>query len=348
MDDILPFLSGQPFRLQSITNEEFYRRVQSRCRAYGVLVPSESYMYKHFLRKEYIHHTKYDVVCKDCEELKKLEALQARRVDPYPANSTKGLKIAKLKLHQFIAHKQREIYGQQKQAVINDLTGESAVILMDFSQIQHQQSLRQALIISVYCVQENAVYFTYHTYLAPTTTTKNDCAFVIGCLLKFLTNEPVFKTIKKLNIWTDGCTKHFKMTTNIYHGCNSCDAAASQIKQKINVLQRDTGIPLYTVQQVRDVINTMANHRAQIAHITTKPSAPPTMTNITKNHRYIFNVENNTISAYQHSGEVGNPVVYNANIEVIANVVNADPYLTDDLEYLLEDFARLDQNNNVQ
>ncbi|EFA84457.1 hypothetical protein PPL_02490 [Heterostelium album PN500] len=67
----------------------------------------------------------------------------------YPADSEKDKKMAKLKLHQTIAVVQRQLYSQQKVDVINDLG-------------------------------DNASYFNYVSYVAPTTTTKKDPAFVVG------------------------------------------------------------------------------------------------------------------------------------------------------------------------
>ncbi|EFA84921.1 hypothetical protein PPL_01914 [Heterostelium album PN500] len=286
MDGVLPFLSGRDFRLQAMTNEAFYQKVRDECARIGIPPPSENYMYTRFLREELIHHTKYDAVCKDCAELKKLETIVNTRRNgvAYPADSEKGKKMAKLKLHQTIAVVQRQLYSQQKVDVINDLDGTSAIILMDFSQLSHQQSLRQALIISVYCHKDNASYFNYVSYVAPTTTTKNDPAFV-----------------------------------------------------KISTFQRDTDIPLYTVDQVIELIRTMRNHYAEVACPTHKvPKSPTTMKNISKCHRFIFDVANNRIIAYEYSGKQGPPLMFVANNDFIQKVVDDDPRLNDELDYLLE------------
>ncbi|EFA81804.1 hypothetical protein PPL_05799 [Heterostelium album PN500] len=158
--------------------------------------------------------------------------------------------MAKLKLHKTIVVVQRQLYSKQN---------------VDLS---HQQSLRQALIISAYWYKDNACYFNYVSYVAPTTTTKNDPAFVVGSTNMYFWHYMGTIYRGKMEIYYNFFAS--------YHGCNPCDAAASQIKQKISTFQRDTDIPLYTVDEVIELIRTMRNHYAEVACPTHKVPKSPT------------------------------------------------------------------------
>ena len=50
-----------------------------------------------------------------------------------------------------------------------------------------------------------------------------------------------------------------------YHGHNSCDAAASHAKKRINTQQRDNNIPFLTATDLVASINTLKNSHAQLA-----------------------------------------------------------------------------------
>ena len=93
---------------------------------------------------------------------------------------------------------------------------------------------------------------------------KNDIFFVIAVWEHLLTNNFIPSHLTKLHIWSDGGPKHFKIKEcmyyfstikqkhnktityhfyEAYHGHNSCDAAASHAKKRINIQQRDQQIP---------------------------------------------------------------------------------------------------------
>lgn len=99
-------------------------------------------------------------------------------------------------------------------------------------------------------------------------------------------NNTIPPNIKTIEVWSDGGPKHFKMkecmyyfstlqhrynttiTYNFYqsyHGHNSCDAAASHAKKRINEQQRDNNIPLNTATDLVGPINTLKHTFAQLA-----------------------------------------------------------------------------------
>ncbi|KYQ91480.1 hypothetical protein DLAC_08448 [Tieghemostelium lacteum] len=200
------------------------------------------------------------------------------------------------------------------------------MIVLDFSQLQVQQTFRQDLIICIYrnygtVDNQMQILKTYH-YVAPPNVSA-DIKFVIGSLSHLLTHYNVLNEIKKVYIWTDGCARQFKLTTNLamwaylrrmvnpaieiiynffgsYHGFNICDASAANAKRKLNQEQRNSGVAFRTNTQIIDCLKTMVNTDATHSLITsTKPEMCHKLVGIKSYH--MFKILDTSMKVYSHS-----------------------------------------------
>jgi len=111
----------------------------------------------------------------------------------------------------------------------------------------------------------------------------------------------LFQNRKKILIWTDGGPKHFKLSTNHYHGQSVCDGIAGVAKKKLNIWRRDNYKDLKSNIQICDVLNTIISTKAYtLPRIKTKITTP-TLNGIKSFHKFTYS--NFTIHAYTTTEE---------------------------------------------
>ncbi len=103
-------------------------------------------------------------------------------------------------------------------------------------------------------------------------------------------------------------TYHFYQS---YHGHNSCNAAASHAKKRINTYQQDRDIPFLTAIDLVGSINTLRNHEASLTPpIERQPIKVTKMDGIKSFYMYKF-PNPGQIDAYAHSKAVARSKTYN-------------------------------------
>ena len=169
----------------------------------------------------------------------------------------------------------------------------------------------QDLIICFYSFDNlapNKLGRSYHHYVAPQSTTKNDCLFVLR-VWREMAMQGLFEGFTKIHIFSDGGPKHFKMSAtmsffgllkkhlnvDVYyhffesnHGHSICDGVAYQAKKVLNSYQRDTGIPINNANEICTVIHNIKNHIADIASISSENKDHPTFHGIRSMMKFTF------------------------------------------------------------
>ncbi len=140
---------------------------------------------------------------------------------------------------------------------------------------------------------------------------------------KELLKETWFDRPSTVLIWSDGGPKHFKISANLklfqaiqkemdsihweyhffpaYHGCNVCDAVASQAKKKMNEESRNFHEAIKTPEKVVEKINKLANHQAIPAQISKIALTSDTLSQLTKYFKFTAPIDENNIYAFENS-----------------------------------------------
>jgi hypothetical protein len=303
LDDILPKQSGREWRTQEETDKRVYEKYLAAVqKGKGV---SKSFFIYTILKDELIHHSDHPSFCKLCEQYES------------------GDKDPNLIKHKELIPIQRGQYTKEK-LVIGNGDKHTALVTQDFTQIQYDGGFTQDLIICIYTYnneEADGLQRVYRHFVGKSDD-QNGVSFVIGCW-KVLLDEKRLDEVQKVNIWSDGGPKHFKISSNIkfllslqqarphqawsynffpsYHGCSVCDAAASHIKQKVNQEQRDKQKAIRTPQQVVEVGNQLNNHEVSMAAITTIKLKSNTLHGIKQFHKFTTSREKNVIFAFSDS-----------------------------------------------
>ncbi|KYR00007.1 hypothetical protein DLAC_03502 [Tieghemostelium lacteum] len=194
--------------------------MKDRARESGVNILSFGWVLKYIIKKERVHHSKSDSMCPICEKKKTLEeegTVDGQfNVDNLPFKKKTMYLEAVKHMEEFPI--QRHEYKTQKDRILGNVDGDECMIVLDFSQLQIQQSFRQDLIICIYRNYGTVdglsqILKTYH-YVSPPGT-HADATFVIGSISHLIEYHKIFNGIKKVYIWTDGCGRQFKLTTNL-------------------------------------------------------------------------------------------------------------------------------------
>jgi hypothetical protein len=111
----------------------------------------------------------------------------------------------KIKNHQSTKRKQIKSYLKMK----NELKEDEVIVVQDFTNVELSSSSRQTLCICLYTKKEDKIETNYFTFVAPESSVKNDIKFVVSAWLQLINHIQSYKSI---NIWSDGGSKHFKIT----------------------------------------------------------------------------------------------------------------------------------------
>lgn len=201
------------------------------------------------------------------------------------------------------SHAQHQRLGYIKDRNIDHYT---QMFVLDFSKVKE----RQVLIVSIV----TPLSISWKHYIAPNPDTPNDSQFVINDL-------SINKDTTKVIFWSDGGRKHFKNRITLqylqqykqqkgievvwnfflsYHGFNPCDLGASHIKNKIKIIELETGVDQSHLNNIISAGNIMDNHQACIAQLyNVEFTTLKKMINISKYHQFI--IGDNYIEAFiQH------------------------------------------------
>jgi hypothetical protein len=220
----------------------------------------------------------------------------------------------------------------------NDLSEDTVLIVMDFTDEQVNSDHHQDLIVT-YITKHAAPYplpikkrrtstkstrtlptnhIEYFHYIAEPKTS-NDVHFVAEVFTNHIL--PRIKRFKNAHIFSDGGPKHFKISSLLhhisqavskldtlvhyhfyasYHGHGICDAAASHAKAAIvRSINAKQKTPK-SAQEICDTVNSVRNHRAIPLLATTVPVVDvKTMNGIRSYHKYFF--DSGVIIAYETS-----------------------------------------------
>jgi hypothetical protein len=131
----------------------------------------------------------------------------------------------KIKNHQSTKRKQIKSYLKMK----NELKEDEVIVVQDFTNVELSSSSRQTLCICLYTKKEDKIETNYFTFVAPESSVKNDIKFVVSAWLQLINHIQSYKSI---NIWSDGGSKHFKITA-----CLIFFAALQDLLKKQDYLQ---------------------------------------------------------------------------------------------------------------
>jgi hypothetical protein len=307
LDDILPKQSGREWRIQEETNKRVYENYLAQVEN-ETAVSKTFFIYK-VLKGERIHHSDHPFFCLLCEK--------------YEAGD-RTLEIVKHKTLVPIQHGQ---YSLEKKQIGSGEWKTTALVTQDFTQIQLERSFTQDLIICIYSynpLEADGLDRTYRHFVGKTLD-KNDISFVVGCW-KVLLSEKWLNRMTKVNIWSDGGPKHFKISANIrfllslqhaqpdrewsysffpsYHGCSVCDRVASHLKQVVNREIRDEHKAIRTPEEVVVVGNKLKHHEVSLATLTSSKLDANTLKGIKKYHKFVASKDKNAIFAYNDSTQL--------------------------------------------
>ena len=304
LDDILPKQSGREWRTQEMTDKKLYQAYCAEVQKGGIV--SKQFFVYTIMAAERVHHSKRPKFCPLCEDI------------------AAGKVSVELTRHKKLIPLQRGQYSKEKKEIASGKASGTTLVTQDFSQIVYEGGFVQDLIICLYNYDSEEIDGLKRTYrhFVGSTTEKNDISFVVGCWKIFL-EENRFNKMEKVNIWSDGGPKHFKISANIrfilslqqaqpdidwsynffpsYHGCSVCDGAASHAKQAINRSMRDNQVAIRTSEQVVSVISGIQNHEATLATSTVTNLSANTLHGIKKYHKFTTSKERDVIYAYSDS-----------------------------------------------
>lgn len=304
LDDILPKQSGREWRTQLETNQRVYENYVAQVQK-GTAVSKTFFIYN-ILKEEKIHHSKHPSFCPLCEK--------------YEAGDRSGAIVR----HKELIVTQRGQYSAEKRAIGNGTASDTALVTQDFTQITYDGGFTQDLIICIYIhnpMESDGLQRTYRHFVGATSS-KNDISFVVGCW-KVLMEENRFDGVEKINIWSDGGPKHFKISANIrfllslqqarpaqdwsynffpsYHGCSVCDGVASHIKQAVNREMCNEHIAIRCPEQVVTVGQRLKNHEISLATTTPTKLDANTLKGIKQYHKFTTSKTHSVIFAYGDS-----------------------------------------------
>lgn len=346
--EFLPYVSGRHYAIQKITTKELYKRYKVEVSkrgnaAHNSLKPlSLSALRKHILNKKNIHHCQSDAtVCPHCKMLEDYGNNQPPPQELRAPNKTKELekwkrKLAKYKNHPQMAHQQYKAYKHTKDQLAKGLLPNTTLVVQDFTQLEPQTGFNQDFIITIYSYDPNSTDNLHREYIHfVAEDEKNDKYFVVA-VWEYLLASGKFDSASKLEIWSDGGSKHFKLSPIMYyfstiksrfhysvsynffeshHGHNACDAAASHAKKAIKHYQQHNKLPCYTAKDLCAAINTLNNNQAiplaDIPKVSTsnKEINIPTFKGIISNHLFEF-PKQGEVKAFKSSLHPTNPTTY--------------------------------------
>jgi hypothetical protein len=275
LNDILPVQSGRDYRYQEETDDQIYQNYVDQVKK-GVPVSKTFFVYT-ILAHELIHHSKKPKFCKICDKYEECVS----RGEEIPLNLLK---------HKDLILLQRGAYASQKKEIAGGDTT-TVLITQDFTQIEFDGGFVQDLIICCYSHDSNAQDGLKRSYqhFVGDINDSNQIPFVAGSWIKMFEIVDWFENIEKVQIWSDGGPKHFKISSNMatlkaiqdeydnidwiynffesYHGCNICDAVGAQAKRAVNDFMRNNHKAIRNQQRVIDAINQLKNHRATSARL---------------------------------------------------------------------------------
>lgn len=299
--EIIPMVSGRNYRVQVISGQELYRRYCEEVKRVGkkeegTHMALSITRINNMLMGWRIHHSTDATQCPICKLLHDYGNGQ-----PPPPNLQgneltkwqKKLNKCKNSNHKHKSQTQHKIHKQTKDKMVKEQLTDLMIILQDFTQLEPQSGFNQDFILTLLTydtTEPDKIKRQYYHFIGEQDD-KNDVYFVIAVWEQLLREKVIGDNIKKIDVWSDGGPKHFKIkecmyyfstikqtynkqiTYNFYesyHGHNSCDAAASHSKKRINKQQRDTNIPIHTAGQLASAINTLNHHYAQVTPQITK------------------------------------------------------------------------------
>ncbi len=199
----------------------------------------------------------------------------------------------------------------KKNRLIEQKDSSKFLLLHDFTQLQVQGTFYQDLIIVLYCFNpelDGKLQTEYFHFVGSSSDQKNDIGFVTAAW-KYLIKDGFFDGCSSIMIFSDGGPKHFKITScmsffaamqkhlgikisyNFFgsnHGHSVCDVAAAHAKNKMNVTQRDRGLPLNSPKEIARTISTIKNSDAVVAISDSHPGKIATFNKIRTCHKFEF------------------------------------------------------------
>lgn len=224
-----------------------------------------------------------------------------------------------LQHHKELAHAQREAFKEQQD--LCKQKGGFIIIVQDFSQLSFGNNLCQDLILTVYFKKDASLGHKFYHFISKTT---NDVSFVIQVWNQMLSQLLTEYKVKKMQIWSDGGSKHFKTKKHIvwwweqvtsgqfaleyhffesYHGFSACDAAASHAKNKIVYVQQSEKKVVNNINEASNIICTLNNHTSkaiEVNHALSNNVIDKKLKEIKSAHKFVFQPKGN-ILAYEFS-----------------------------------------------
>ena len=74
INDLIPFLSGRPYRVLKTTKQKFYNNYLTECQKKGIKGYGYNYIWYKLLKKERIHLKKDEILCSICLLLEQEES----------------------------------------------------------------------------------------------------------------------------------------------------------------------------------------------------------------------------------------------------------------------------------
>lgn len=304
LDENFPVTSGRDYRVIRLTNDNLYGIYYYYCLERFMQPLGKTYFFTTFLKKQRIHYSKDESVCKYCSEYKNLEQKSH-------LNESEKNQLKKLEAHQKRWHEQSSHYLEEKNRIVNEKDTQTALIIHDFTQIKVQGTFFQDMIVCFYFYNEekpDKLERLFHHFIAPKSNTANDSHFVFG-VWREIVKKGLLQGFNKIQIYSDGGPKHYKTTSTMQffgflkntlnvdlrynffesnHGHSICDGVAYHAKRAINIEQRNTGTAICTPDEICVIINKIKNHEGEIAKISNENKNFPTFEGIRKAMKFTF------------------------------------------------------------
>ena len=121
LDENFPVTSGRDYRVIRLTNDNLYGIYYYYCLERFMQPLGKTYFLTTFLKKQRIHYSKDESVCKYCSEYKNLEQKSH-------LNESEKNQLKKLEAHQKRWHEQSSHYLEEKNRIVNEKDIQTALM----------------------------------------------------------------------------------------------------------------------------------------------------------------------------------------------------------------------------
>lgn len=275
VDKILPTISGRSWRKRTTT---FLKLYEKYCEEFNVANPGKKHVglskFTAYLQSLHVHYSPNTFICPLCADLAELERLDADSLD-----AEQQKRREECKEHVLVFKEQYNAYT----AAVRGLKFNQKLIVLDYTDLDFVNHSFQDLIICIYTRNSDGSLSTEYRHFIGNKNDSNDVYFTVK-VWNILKQSGAFNC-EKLDIWTDGGPKHFKLSSllfffsvlqqeyqscNItynyfesYHGHGICDVLAAQAKKLFRRIISENEKNFNTATDVVNVICQLSGHRAE-------------------------------------------------------------------------------------